>query len=92
MSEKKHTPGPWFVSDEYTGIVVDSDGLRVAAAYKDKPYEIHDAHLIAAAPELLDALIKARSLLEESMQCYENQAFRDAQIDGAIRKAKGGVR
>lgn len=42
--------------------------------------------------ELLEALIKARSLLEESMQCYENQAFRDAQIDGAIRKAKGGAR
>ena len=39
--------------------------------------------------ELLAALIEARSLLEESEQCYENQIFRNAQIDAAIRKAKG---
>ena len=51
-----------------------------------------DKYLISLSKqrdELLAALIEARNLLEESVQCYENQMFRNAQIDAAIRKAKG---
>lgn len=56
MSEHKFTPGPWFISDYYHDVVVDQDGLRIAAALSDKPIDVYDAHLIAAAPRLLQAL------------------------------------
>ena len=64
-----HTPGPWFVSmkpdwDEDGGMepaVYDCDG-GVFAVVDDEPETIArpfyeaDAHLIAAAPEMLEAL------------------------------------
>lgn len=84
MSKLKHSPGPWFVSDEYTGIVVDSDGLRVAAAYKDKPYEPHDARLIAAAPELLEALER---IINDDRAAVDRDDYLFAKE--AIAKAKG---
>jgi len=94
MSDVKHTPGPWLVSDEYTGIVVDSNGLRVAAAYKDKPYEIYDAHLIAAAPELLKALelliddLRLRAKLRGD-DCLDVSDGRLYKAQKAIAKARG---
>lgn len=48
----KHTPGPWFIRDGYKDLIEDSDGIRVAAVLSDN--ENYDAHLIAAAPEMLD--------------------------------------
>ena len=101
MNKIKHTPGPWIVSDVDTICprIDSANGRGVAHATQRDPHPINgqgitieeafaNARLIAAAPELLAALIEARSLLEESEQCYENQMFRNAQIDAAIRKAK----
>lgn len=55
-----------------------------------------DARLIAAAPDLLDALVKARKGIKE-MTCWEHpddpaHPWSDclAQIDAAITKAMGG--
>ena len=61
---KEATPGPWFVSDEYTGIVVDSNDIRVASTYADKPYDVIDGKFIAAfnpavAAELIRRLREA---------------------------------
>ncbi len=53
--ETKHTPGPWFVQKEAikprVGITAMS-GQFITWAMDDGP----NAHLIAAAPELLEAL------------------------------------
>lgn len=96
MSEiMKHTPGPWMVMDgtysfgtelgvcevetEYfvAGIVADIPELKEQAEA--------NARLIAAAPEMLDAL----KLVAESglFSCYEDWAW-DA-INDAIAKAEG---
>lgn len=73
--------GPYFME------VCTADWRRVA--FLAGPTAVANARLIAAAPDLLEALILARSMLEESEQCYENQMFRNAQIDAALAKAKG---
>jgi hypothetical protein len=66
--ETKHTPGPWQVSGvrqrggDWYGHPVGPDGFNIAlVAYSDrKPGEhvtsLADARLIAAAPDLLEAL------------------------------------
>lgn len=95
VSDLKHTPGPWFIKQvESKFMIVHESECAVICTTNDwdekfKDEEQANARLIAAAPELLAALIEARSLLEESEQCYENQMFRNVQIDAAIRKAKG---
>ena len=45
------TPGPWFVEDGMPDVVMDAEGGVIAE-------HVHglDAHLISAAPDLLDAL------------------------------------
>ena len=71
-----HTPGPWELGDEgvYIGSVYDADGLRVAFVYfqdeksetgRPRQEEEANARLIAAAPDLLEALSDALDLLAE---------------------------
>jgi hypothetical protein len=64
MSEEmKHTPGPWVASDDKRGIWdIIADGHMLAQVWRvthgpvnDLPAEAN-AHLMAAAPDLLEAL------------------------------------
>ena len=64
-NEAKHTPGPWHVeAEEWTngqGIAICREGLGVIAVIDPGPAELRaedeaNARLIAAAPELKDAL------------------------------------
>ena len=54
MSNLKHAPGGrWFIQpDSYSCSVIDENGGFIASLAKDAP-----ASLIAAAPDMLDALI-----------------------------------
>ena len=56
MSEAKHTPGPWIVDTDY--IIQDggtSDENTIAIVGDQEEWKAN-AHLIAAAPDLLEAL------------------------------------
>lgn len=111
MKEAKHTPGPWSIGAEGTGnmdhpctIPVQSlDSRYVAEVWADvadKPAKANAA-LIAAAPELLEALKAARTNVAYAHQpencgdhCRNN--CRDCvlrntleEIDAAIAKAEG---
>jgi hypothetical protein len=56
MSETKHTPGPWQVEDSSDWMdIVDADGDLIAEIEPGE-CEKGNAQLIAAAPELLEAL------------------------------------
>lgn len=102
----KHTPGPWEVWDAvegniaklHVGIKTPSGSVRLASLPDRRASAIGEDHanarLIAAAPELLEALeqcvkylndIKPLGLGNEGAQAY------DARISAydAIRKAKG---
>jgi hypothetical protein len=90
----KHTPGPWdwlSIADDFYAICY---GLETIADTQT----IHNARLIAAAPELLEALIAAQSLLRKcheevrmSLNDIERAAATDAMasIRAALAKATG---
>lgn len=65
MSQIPHSPGPWFVADHDDFVVAAGNGFSICDCAPGNPYDVTDAQgvanarLIAAAPELLDALKKA---------------------------------
>lgn len=82
-----HTPGPWAVgknerSDERIEVRAEPLGLLVALVEKSS-----DARLIAAAPDLLEAL---RVLVEVASVCIPETAGHELeQARAAIAKAEG---
>jgi hypothetical protein len=85
-----HTPGPWGIQpDEHGG---PSDTVY---AYEDQQQEVAeivsgvsaDRHLIAAAPELLDALVAMREAFTSNGTDSQHNACRMA--DAALAKAEG---
>ncbi|MBI7352836.1 hypothetical protein JEV04_15400 [Pseudomonas aeruginosa] len=88
---RKHTPGPWFVNghETYTKYVEARIGAgllqEVAACGPTEQQEQQEANarLIAAAPELLDALVNLLPLI--SPLKAESQQVADA--SAAIAKA-----
>lgn len=99
MGEARHTPGPWV----FDGICQIVEGERPHMRICFLPSDHHEyasskpnAHLIAAAPELLEALKIARECV-----AYCRRAHKDAQsgtgfpveiiLDAAIAKATGGL-
>jgi len=88
----KHTPGPWTVESDGTSIACSTQVFITAPAPDGAGLDEEKANaaLIAAAPELLDAL---HVLLEQYRKLFDNndsqqvQAYYDAKA--AITKAKG---
>lgn len=90
-----HTPGPWKIVNQ--DMVVGPEGQLVAdcerTPYCERPApptveSMVNAHLIAAAPELLEALRKAENrILILSPQGYSAPELWD--IHQAITKAEG---
>lgn len=99
MSEMKHTPGPWVltvhtgtggpinpgddwsISGHFSGVAIVYEGGR-------NPNADADARLIAAAPELLEALIALRSLYDTDEGCRATPEYIAA--TAAIARATGG--
>lgn len=85
MIELKHTPKPW-----------DENGLYVILRYADKhdmdfekseenmPYSREDAKLIAAAPEMLEALMETYKVLKNKHLYATSEILRNI-----IEKATG---
>lgn len=97
MTAAKHTPGPWSVSEEWDGTSIKAGQFHVThtiqscgfhSEEEDKAVTQANARLIAAAPELLEAL---RALAEEAfanMRGGRQDLIDDARA--AIAKATGG--
>ena len=94
MSKTVHTPGPWVVSDQGVGFEVDSnDGWQVAQAQqrpedgRGKPSSVRlaNARLIAAAPDLLEALKKMLDVWEHGGIA----TYPIGEARAAIKKAEG---
>ena len=86
MNKLKFTKGPWEINN--LGDIVDSQGFMIA----EMPgYKGHDdnAYLIAAAPEMLEALIewlKASYIDYKNIEDFKNQFYRQIPV---IEKATG---
>lgn len=87
-----HTPGPWRLDHERT--IVDAHGNKLAETWPPHPDALPDARLMAAAPDLLDAL--TRYVLADcekqghSLYAHEHNQRLDA-ARAAIRKAETGA-
>ncbi|MDO4708233.1 MAG: hypothetical protein Q4B94_00150 [Pseudomonadota bacterium] len=87
----KHTPGPWSARDIY---VRDKNDTIVALMGDEVEQSLADARLIAAAPELLEALKELvawdlESLPEEVSLGYSGIEQDIARAKAAIVKATG---
>jgi predicted MarR family transcription regulator len=89
----KHTPGPWVVYDDSNDgktnrIEIAAWGKTVARIYHSVPAEdLPNARLIAAAPDLLEALKDTLQLLE--VYCGDFEEATRKQARAAIAKAEG---
>jgi sugar (pentulose or hexulose) kinase len=86
----QHTPAPWMIDgDISTAIDISNGSARIAMIDEQSEIEeselIANAHLIAAAPDLLQAL---KDLLQATPETYDNRHERIAAQD-AIDKAEG---
>ena len=98
MSKATHTPGPWVRAEKghgnyfHVGQVVDSDHMTIAVAHGKNAETEANARLIAAAPELLEALegIRWKSDDKDSMEFAARITYvqMDA-IRATIAKARG---
>lgn len=94
MSEYKHTPGPWKAekSNNCIAIVSGDYGYGVAKTYGTGKEDTLNARLIAAAPELLEALKLCIPELKEWMRNHgEDIGTLDVikKAQAAIAKAEG---
>lgn len=90
MTKPQHTPGPWFARprtecEYYIGTA--GTGWNLADSIICENLHEGDAHLIAAAPELLEALENIAS----GAACLPGYSISDAvqEVHAAIAKAKG---
>ncbi len=96
MSEKKWTPGPWSVCNMTSWCCVDHAewGTTVAEIGENDETGLANAHLIAAAPELYEAL-QAMIDLQENATPFGGEIYRDRvdrvfdQCRAALAKARG---
>lgn len=87
MTKPKHTPGPWNVA------ILSVPGFQRAyqlnaTTQERRPVDVDlaNAQLIAAAPELLEALIHAHAYIQLSMPQYSAELMK--RIESAINKAQ----
>jgi hypothetical protein len=93
MTKTKHTPGPWKISKDGTAGMsheIRAEFVTVARTYSSAKECNDNARLIAAAPELLQALKWTIGALEsecgDKLHC--SALYQDALA--AIAKAEGG--
>ena len=86
-----HTPGPWEII-RHTGEIVANNRRVASTAQNNGLYSAPDARLIAAAPELLDALEDAAHELHLFCELHDRDEDAAAVLQKArevIQKAKG---
>lgn len=90
---KNHTPGPWTVSYNPYGVhsyMIKSQKKRICDVRGNIERKCN-AYLIAAAPEMLEALQWASALLNNSdaLASHEQRREAEVRISAAIAKADG---
>jgi hypothetical protein len=92
MSKHKFTAGPWRITSH--GTIVSAD-RQIASVQSGGFIDMHNARLIAATPDILEALIAARQWLNDDKwrnSTLDKHASWEALVRGmdkAIAKALG---
>ncbi len=83
-----HTPGPWKATSRIrVALTHDLPEIQFCAAHEYKGPEVANARLIAAAPELLEALQQIREMTEGATGGMHGDIFEIAVT--ALAKAEG---
>jgi hypothetical protein len=91
--DTKHTPGPWEVQVFDGRIeVVDASGAVVLVFRNASAETLANARLIAAAPELLEALRDVLRIAKAASIGVTGNAKRIERAESAIAKATGGAK
>lgn len=87
MKKCKHTPGPWRLHEQGDAnqycLLTNDERWVIAFSQNGElhtPEQIANAKLIAAAPDLLDALIKAEehmSLTNSTLRTFNNECLKE---------------
>lgn len=89
---KMHTPGPWAV-EKNAFFDIRSSGRSIvihdSELSNNSDEDLANARLIAAAPEMLEALELIEKTLLEKHQGIENHTFELGLISDTLKKAKG---
>ena len=90
----RHTPGPWTVEDSSVTALVDSENSQTYIApicEVDQEWAMADAnaHLIAAAPDLLAALEDVAAELDARGKVFDGDETAD-RVRAVIAKVTGG--
>lgn len=97
MSTAQHTPGPWAYEN---GVIIQKDGgdfgyqiATIDHEFSDFPKAVIDAngHLIAAAPDLLEALQNAVGVLQAFATTSQTAALIERECRAAVAKATGAA-
>ena len=96
MKKQQHTPGPWKIDDDFktSTVITDDTDMVICRIHGSGPSADADGRLIAAAPDLLEALKRFVKVMDES---YDYQVssevlrLREAanEARAAITKATG---
>ena len=93
----RHTPGPWEINERHGGVIyIEGVGNTVAICHDDGFDIDHaeaeaNARLIAAAPQMLEALEAADALIHRLLMGADYAQKEVEEIRAAIRAAKGEV-
>lgn len=97
MTKQSHTPGPWLFDQAGERLISlgemggETGGNTIICRYFS-PDKKGDARLIAAAPDLLEALTLLSRMCKGLDWCdTEESARRNQLVDAAIAKARGKV-
>lgn len=92
MTNVNHTPGPWKIDSENNRILATDERETIVCGFCGScrnPEVMADAHLIAAAPDLLTALLLYISSGIGNSTDFEKQREAYSAARAAIAKAKG---
>ena len=88
MKTTNHTPGTWHLTLADYDAAIHSD-VTIARIEDEASAWVANAHLIAAAPDLLSALEEMMSVFQDHEQYDEESAEVVSIARAAIAKAKG---
>lgn len=99
MTAPKHTPGPWFYSQESIDpdwYIVKINGGLIVANVNSHLRQVANARIIAAAPDLLEALhaiVEARDALEAArmLSDFGGECAAQEFVDRAIYAARAAI-
>ena len=93
----KATPGPWDVDVFEGNEIIVANGTFLAKLWLRKNWDTEsNATLIAAAPDLVDEVIRLREWQQEALKWLEREAkeytiLPPPELDRLIAEAKGGL-